>query len=116
MIEKYYTPEQLDELEARRQEVGEDRIREVQAEWTALFAEFRAQMDKGTDPTSQPVRALARRSAALVREFTGGNPEIAKSLNTMYRAERPAMIERWGIDSELAEYMDKARAALDSDE
>lgn len=36
-IEKYYTAEQLGQLERRKQEVGEQRIQEVQAEWPTLI-------------------------------------------------------------------------------
>lgn len=38
MFEKYYTPEQLEYLEERKERVGEERIREVQAEWPAYSA------------------------------------------------------------------------------
>lgn len=38
MFEKYYTPEQLQALEERRRRLGEDRIREVEAEWPRLIA------------------------------------------------------------------------------
>jgi len=36
-FEKYYTPEQLQELENQRQVVGEDRMREVEGEWKQLL-------------------------------------------------------------------------------
>ena len=51
MLEKYYTPEQLEEIERRRQQVGEERIREAETEWQELMAQVRAEMDRGTDPT-----------------------------------------------------------------
>src|SRR5690606_17414107 len=35
-MKKHYTPEQLERLEQRRAEVGDDRIRQVQDEWQAL--------------------------------------------------------------------------------
>ena len=35
--EKYYTPEQLEQLEEHAGEVGEERIQAVQQEWTELF-------------------------------------------------------------------------------
>jgi DNA-binding transcriptional MerR regulator len=88
MFEKYYTPEQLAQLKERKNQVGEERIREVEAEWPKLMAEVRAEMDKGSDPASAPVQALARRWMALVHEFTGGDPGIEKSLQTMYQQEQ----------------------------
>ena len=35
MIEKYYTEEQLNELAQRREQLGEERMREVEAEYIA---------------------------------------------------------------------------------
>jgi hypothetical protein len=88
MIEKYYTPEQLEQLKARKEQVGEERIWQVQEEWPKLHAEVRAEMEKGTDPTSEPVKALARRWLALINEFTGGDPGIEQSLRRMYQQEQ----------------------------
>lgn len=87
MFEKYYTPEQLEELEQRRIAVGEERITQVQGEWAELQAAVQAEMDAGTDPRDERVRALAARWMSLVREFTGGNPAIEGSLNRMYEQE-----------------------------
>jgi DNA-binding transcriptional MerR regulator len=87
MTEKYFTPEQRAELEERGRTVGEVRIKEVEAEWPRLMDEVRTAMERGDDPASEPVRALARRWAALIIEFTGGNPAIHESLNTMYQQE-----------------------------
>src|SRR5262249_45474542 len=84
MIEKYYTPEQLEQLKQRKEEVGDARIQEVQAEWPRLMAEVQAAMDAGLDPTDPKAQDLARRWVGLVNEFTGGNPGIFQSLNKMY--------------------------------
>jgi hypothetical protein len=67
-------------------------------------------MDKGTDPASEPVQSLARRWTELVREFTGGNPGIEKSLRTMYQQE-PTVAAQNGLDPRLCEYVSKALAA-----
>jgi MerR family transcriptional regulator, thiopeptide resistance regulator len=37
MLEKYYTSEQLESLRQRQELVGEERIKQVQAEWQDLF-------------------------------------------------------------------------------
>ena len=113
--ERYYTPEQLEQLEQRRAEVGEERIEEVQREWTELFAAFGEAMDQGLAPSDARVASLARKSTALIGEFTGGDPGIAASLGDMYRNERPddVMAEHMGpMKPGLWEYMGKARAAL----
>ncbi len=51
-FEKYYTPEQLKQLAERKELVGEERIRQVTQEWQDLFAEFRAAMARGDDPSA----------------------------------------------------------------
>ena len=116
--EKYYTPEQLDQLEQRRAEVGEERIQEVQKEWTELFAAFGRAMGEGKDPASEEVKALARKSAALIAEFTGGDPGIAASLGNMYKQEGGENVmsaHGMNMPAGLWEYMGQARSAL-SDE
>src|SRR3954447_15306383 len=50
MHQRYYTREQLDRLEQRRQTLGEDAIRYVEREWGEIFATLRAEMEAGTDP------------------------------------------------------------------
>ena len=110
MFEKYYTPEQLQEIQERGKQVGEERIRQVEAEWPKLIAEVRAEMEKGTDPASETVQELARRWRALLAEFTGGNPGIQKGLNKMYSQE-PEVRQKTGIDQKLTEYVGRAMAA-----
>jgi DNA-binding transcriptional MerR regulator len=110
-VEKYYTQEQLDTLQERRKQVGEARIREVEAEWPALMAEVRAEMEKGTDPASERVRELARRWMGLVEEFTGGDPAIAASAKSMWQNESSIH----GMDTspmrEMMGYIQRALAA-----
>ncbi|RYZ40198.1 MAG: MerR family transcriptional regulator [Myxococcaceae bacterium] len=113
MFEKYYTPEQLKELEARRQAMGDDAIKEVEAEWPRLIARMQEEMAKGTDPATEPVRALATRWRELVRAFTGGNPGIETSLQTLHQQE-PQVARRQGRDPKLMEYVGRAMAALDA--
>jgi DNA-binding transcriptional MerR regulator len=87
MFEKYYTKEQLEELKQRADALGEEGMRQAGQDWSALIEEVRVEMEKGTDPLSPQVVALARRWRALIEAFTGGNPEIEKSLRTMYQNE-----------------------------
>jgi MerR family transcriptional regulator, thiopeptide resistance regulator len=112
-VNRYYTPEQLEYLERRREEVGEERIREVEAEWPRLMEEVRAEMEAGTDPSDERVQALAARWMGLVAEFTGGDPGIERSLNNMWSQEENIH----GIDTaetrELGEYVSRALAASD---
>ena len=110
-IEKYYTPEQLEQLERRKQELGEERIREAQAEWPVLMEQVRAEMEAGTDPADERVQKLARRWMELVEEFTGGDTGIRRSVTNMWRQEETLM----GVDAagmrEMMDYISRANAA-----
>jgi DNA-binding transcriptional MerR regulator len=110
MFEKHYTPEQMEQLAARRQQLGEDHIREVEQEWPQLIAAVRAEMERGAEPASEPVQRLARRWMELVREFTGGDPGVTKSLSNLYRQE-PGAAQQQGLDPAIVAYVQRAVAA-----
>jgi DNA-binding transcriptional MerR regulator len=110
MFEKHFTPEQLQDIHARGEQTGPERIHEVEAEWPRLIAEVRAAMESGADPESAAVQKLAERWTGLLREFTGGNPGIQKGLNAMY-SEEPEVRSRTGIDPAVMGYIGKAVAA-----
>ena len=111
MIEKYYTKDQLAQLEDRRQALGEEEIRAVEAEWTELFAKVKAEMDAGTPPDAPAMQAIARRSVALIQMFTGGDPGIESSLSRMY-SENPVDKIHPGFDPALFAYLQKSIASL----
>jgi hypothetical protein len=83
MRERYYTPDQLEQLEQRRQALGDDAIRDVEREWAEMFATLRAEMEQGTDPADPKLRPLAERGRELITMFTGGDPGITGSLKEM---------------------------------
>ncbi len=115
VVDKYYTPEQMAQLRRRAEEVGEARIREVEREWAELLAAVRAEMAKGTDPTGEPVRALARKWSSLIREFTGGDTGIAKSLQRMWQEETSIQGTDTAEMRQMGEYIGKALAAEKED-
>ncbi len=94
--------------------LGEERIRRAEAQWSELIEQVRAEIDKGTDPASEQVRLLAKRWMELVHEFTGGNPEIEKSLRTMYRQETTIHSMETRSMREMMEYISRAMALLRS--
>ena len=110
-IEKYYTPEQLEYLEKRRREFGEEQIRAVEAEWPELMQKVRAEMEAGTDPANERVQALAQRWMELVEMFTGGDPGVHQSLHNMWQQEENIH----GIDAresrEMGAYVSRALEA-----
>jgi hypothetical protein len=110
-LDRYYTPEQLEYLEGRRREVGEERIHQSEAEWAELIERVRAEMEAGTDPSSERVQVLARRSMELVNEFTGGDPGIERSVGNMWEQEENIH----GIDTrEMREMMEYVSRAMDA--
>jgi DNA-binding transcriptional MerR regulator len=110
-VERYYTAEQLEELRKRREAIGDERIRQVEREWPELMAQVRAEMDRGTDPASETVQRLARKWQLLVREFTGGNPGIERSLRNLYQNETTVHGMDVASMRELQEYIAKVLAA-----
>jgi DNA-binding transcriptional MerR regulator len=109
-LEKYYTPEQLEALERRRQELGEERIRAVEAEWSELIERVRAEMEAGTDPAGERVQRLAKRWMELVSEFTGGDPGIERSVGNMWQQEESIHGIDTGQMREMMEYISSAMA------
>lgn len=116
MFEKYYTPEQLDELRQRAENLGPDGMRQAQDDWQKLIEEVRSEMAKGTEPEDEHVLALASRWNGLIAAFTGGSPGIDRSLNRLWQEQGDALSERYGhgLDPRMMEYMGRARAALSS--
>jgi DNA-binding transcriptional MerR regulator len=111
MFEKYYTPEQLAQLDARGKELGAEHIRAVEAEWPRLIAAAKDCMARGVEPTAEEVRPLAQRCRELIREFTGGDAGIARSVSRVYQGE-PSVRERTGLDPAVMEYIGRAVAAV----
>jgi DNA-binding transcriptional MerR regulator len=111
MIEKYYTPEQLAQLDARAKEVGQEAIDQAPQQWGDLFTAVTAEMEAGTDPADPKAQELAKRWLALVTLCTGGDPGIFNSLRSMYENEDNVM----GTDTKAMrpkmEYILKAAAA-----
>ncbi len=112
MFEKYYTKEQLEELANRREQIGDEGLRAYEQEWAELIAKAKAEMEKGSHPESEEVQNIARRWKQLIQAFTGGNPEIANSLKTMYQNEGPEKASRGAMDSTLMEFMGQAMEKL----
>jgi DNA-binding transcriptional MerR regulator len=113
MFEKYYTPEQLEQLRQRREAIGEEQIRAVEKEWGEIFQTLAAAQAAGKDPGSPELRKIGRRANELVEAFTGGDPGIRASLNKMYAEEGPAPAARHGApaDPALWKYLGEVMAA-----
>ena len=114
-MEQYFTPEQLAVLTERRTAVGAERAQQVRAEWAEIIPKVRTAIDGGVDPTAPEILAIARRWRALVHEFTGGDPAIARAVQTMYEHEAPTIQRVHGPvpTPDMFPYMARAFAALE---
>jgi MerR family transcriptional regulator, thiopeptide resistance regulator len=80
-MKKYYTEEQLADL-------GKRWSPEVQAEsergWAALARDTEQAIARGEDPSGAAGQELAAQRRELLRQFTGGDPEMEKNLQKLY--------------------------------
>ncbi|MDQ6778736.1 MAG: MerR family transcriptional regulator [Actinomycetota bacterium] len=112
MSEKYYTPEQQEQLAERPAELGEEGMRRAEQDWAELIAAVKAERAGGTAPTDARMRELALQWRGLIEQFTGGDEGIQRSLTTMYREEGVQSASRGMVDPELAQYVSDALAPL----
>lgn len=104
MFEKYYTPEQGEALEQRRESLGTEGMAEAEAAWQAIFAETKAVMNKGLPSTAPEMTEIRARAQALVAQFTGGDAEIHASLGKMWQ-EEAELPQQHGIDPEVMAFL-----------
>jgi MerR family transcriptional regulator, thiopeptide resistance regulator len=111
MTDRYYTPEQHETLERRRNELGADGMRGAEEAWAQLIADAEAERAAGTDPSDPRMQAIAGRWRDLIEQFTGGDPGIRASLGRMYRERGAEQASRGAVTGELMEYVGSALAA-----
>jgi DNA-binding transcriptional MerR regulator len=104
-MQRYYTEEQREYLARRKQQLGDDAIRDAEREWGAVFVALRAEMKAGTDPGSARLAALRAQMGRLIAAFHGGDEGIERSLHSMWANEDPVELSRGMVDRELADYM-----------
>jgi DNA-binding transcriptional MerR regulator len=88
-MEKLYTPEQIKQFEEVGKQVRPEEIRAVEAAWTALLAEVRANRD--LDPASPQAQALAQRWDELYERtmrFYQAVPELKQAIADNYKQGR----------------------------
>jgi MerR family transcriptional regulator, thiopeptide resistance regulator len=115
MIENYYTPEQMEAIKKRGEQMGEEAIRQSQVDWAELIAEVRAEKEKGTDPADPKVQAMARRWMDLVNGFTGGDPGITESLKRLWKEQGDNLVAQHKMENDprdVSEYIGQAMAAV----
>ena len=108
MHNKYYTPEQLAELEERKNELGPEGMERAQRDWAELIAAVEAEKDAGTDPSDARMKPLVEKWQGLISAFTGGDPQMLASLKKMYESEGPEQASRGLVDPEVMGFMNAA--------
>lgn len=109
MIEKHYTPEQLEQLAARREALGPDGMAAAEQAWRDLFADVRAAMDGGVDPQSAEAQALAGRWQALIDAFTGGDAGITRSLGNLWQQDGEKVMQQHQMDPAIFAWIAEVR-------
>lgn len=115
IMENYLTIDQQQAVLQRGEMLGATRIREVEQAWPQVIAGMTAALQLDKDPASEEVQVLAAKWRALLREFTGGDAGIQRSLNSMFRDQPATMQQHTGIDPALMSYACRAIAALPSE-
>jgi DNA-binding transcriptional MerR regulator len=114
MIEKYYTPEQMETFRKRSEEAkaaGQDIAQQGTADWQQLLAEYAAEMHKGTDPADPKLQGLEKRRQALVNAFSGSDPAIEQNLKRLWTEQGDNLCAQFGMDPKVMEYLGKVAAA-----
>jgi DNA-binding transcriptional MerR regulator len=96
MIEKYFTPEQHALIQRRREEAGDELLRQRQEDWAKLIADTRAEMDAGTDPKKSKVQILAKRWQEMVRETSADDPAIKDALKKLWDEQGDYLAAQFG--------------------
>jgi DNA-binding transcriptional MerR regulator len=110
-MERFYTPEQREQLERRAAALGDDGLRRAEADWAELIAAVEAERGAGTDPADPKLDPLVERWTGLIEQFTGGDPGIRASLQEMYETEGPERASRGAVNAETMQYAMRAIAA-----
>jgi DNA-binding transcriptional MerR regulator len=110
-MEKLYTPEQIKQFEEVAKQWTPEEIRAIEAAWTALLAEVRANRD--LDPASPQAQALAQRWEELTERTMRGYeavPELKQAIEDNYKQGR---FEGHGLAPQLAEFafIERVKAA-----
>ncbi|HVK25636.1 MAG TPA: MerR family transcriptional regulator [Actinokineospora sp.] len=110
MIESYYTPDQLDYLAKRREELGEEVIKDAEREWPELIAAMSAHQAAGTPVDDPDVQRLTERWFGLIEAFTGGDAGIRESLGNLWKNEGDKLNQQFdtGMNPGLMEYVSRA--------
>ena len=114
-VQKYYTPEQREQIKKRGEEADWDEIERRQKEWSQILEEAEAAMKAGTPAADPKARVLARRYQELGRwfaaGFTGGDRGLEESLNRVWGEKGDELHAAYGKGPEVDQYLIQALEA-----
>lgn len=111
MVERYYTPEQLETLARRRDALRPDGMEKAQRDWAEVYADLDALRADGVDPVDPRAQEVGRRARALIAQFTGGDPAMLASLRKVYENEDPQTVSRGMVTPDRQAYLQAVMAA-----
>ena len=85
LSKKHYTEEQRQQIAGWGKNWSEEDQRVVSQKWDVLFAELKRLVSTGQNPDGPQAQALVTQWKALVGEFTHGDTGIQQGLNSMYQ-------------------------------
>ncbi len=105
MLEKYYTPEQLENLQNRPFHQDEAAGQHYSDAWDEIFTELGKLQSKGVKASDPKTKPFALKAKALIAEFTGGDKGIEQGLQKMYEQEGGGqMLRNHGLDVTNEQY------------
>ncbi|MEV6560494.1 MerR family transcriptional regulator [Nocardia sp. NPDC051756] len=111
-FKQYFTEGQLTQLAQRREELGEQRIRQVEAAWGELIPKVDAAIAAGMDPTTPEAQQLAAQWMELLEGFHGGDAGLRDSMYRMQAGEADRIESEFcGPSPAQIEFISTANAA-----
>jgi DNA-binding transcriptional MerR regulator len=112
---KYYSEEARQKIEGRRHLWSPELQERVSREWTELYRDVESAIADNAEPAGERAQALAARWRKLLEGFTGGDREIQKGLNKLWRDQEnwPASAQQQMkpfVNPVVWEYMSKVLA------
>jgi DNA-binding transcriptional MerR regulator len=110
--EERLEPEQYQAWTRSRRELGPSGLAERERAFAELVAALRVEMERGTEPSQEPMLGLARRWEALAQE-TYLHDDVLRCNVAAAIAMVPGLAQRLGCDRALLRYVGQAQASLD---
>lgn len=110
-LEQRLEPESFAAWMRARRASGPDVVAGRERRFRELVEQLRAELQRGTDPSQEPVSSLARRWEALAEEVYGDDAALRCGVAAAV-SQVPGLIERYGCDRAVLSYVGRGLAAL----